>query len=115
MGLLTGTDGNYAPGLVSEAASYTATSGGGGALSGSGAPDNSLGADGNLYVNLLTGDVYSKSSGAWNIVSGGSGGGATSGNGDPNLTVDPAQYVLFVQLDSDPPMEIWASDGVTWT
>jgi hypothetical protein len=36
-------------------------------LSGNGAPDNSLGENGNLYVNLVNGDLYVKHNNAWEL------------------------------------------------
>ncbi|HTC64940.1 MAG TPA: hypothetical protein VK709_19015, partial [Candidatus Saccharimonadales bacterium] len=34
-------------------------------LSGAGVPSPSIGVDGDLYLNTLTGDVYTKTSGSW--------------------------------------------------
>lgn len=48
---------------------------GGDPLVGTGAPANSLGSNGNLYVASDTGAVYSKSGGVWTVLSGGSGSG----------------------------------------
>ena len=35
-------------------------------LNGNGVPADSLGKDGDIYVDLVSGDNYTKSSGAWN-------------------------------------------------
>lgn len=54
------------------------------------------------------------------ICNGGTGGGGgaagvTRGNGSPVGVVNPASFVLYVQLDSSPlPGITWYSDGVTW-
>lgn len=40
---------------------------GGNVLSGNGAPSNSLGENGNLYINLLNGDLYKKYNNAWEL------------------------------------------------
>lgn len=44
-------------------------------LSGSGGPVSSLGANGDGYTNLTTGDFYNKSNGVWVLQSGGGGSG----------------------------------------
>ena len=44
-------------------------------LSGDGAPSSSLGENGELYVDLLTGDLYKKYNNAWALQTGGGGGG----------------------------------------
>lgn len=42
-------------------------------IQGTGAPDNALGQNGNVYVNVTNGDIYTKSGDVWNLVSGGTG------------------------------------------
>lgn len=49
-------------------------------LFGSGAPSNSVGSDGGLYLDTVTNDLYVKSSGVWQPVAGG-GGAVSSVNG----------------------------------
>jgi hypothetical protein len=44
-----------------------AIEGGDDVLSGNGAPSNSLGENGNLYINLLNGDLYKKYNNAWEL------------------------------------------------
>lgn len=48
-------------------------------LSGKGVPSNSLGTNGDLYVNLNNANLYSKANNAWTLVAGGGGGAATWG------------------------------------
>ena len=48
-------------------------------LSGNGVPASSLGDNGNLYVNLINANVYSKANNIWVLISGGSGGLPTWG------------------------------------
>ena len=61
--------------------------GGIGTLSGSGAPDVSLGSDGDVYVDLDTGDLYIKTGGSWTLFSGAPGGSGLSGTVDPEGAV----------------------------
>jgi hypothetical protein len=44
---------------------YSSGGGGGEWLTGAGVPSSSLGADGDMYLNATTGDVYQKVAGAW--------------------------------------------------
>lgn len=55
---------------------------GGAILKGTGAPAASLGADGDLYIETVTRDVYQKAGGAWTIITNLSGGPAGP-KGDP--------------------------------
>jgi len=55
--------------------------------SGDGAPSDADGSDGMYYLDLISGDVYFKSNGTWNLFTGGSGGGFTVGVVDPNGAV----------------------------
>jgi hypothetical protein len=48
-------------------------------LSGKGVPSNSLGTNGDLYVNLNNANLYSKANNAWTLVAGEGGGAATWG------------------------------------
>jgi hypothetical protein len=56
-------------------------------LSGSGAPDSSLGSDGDYYLDFANNDIYKKASGAWlketNIAAGANGATWLSGSGAP--------------------------------
>lgn len=75
-------------------------------LSGSGAPDNSTGSDGNLYVDLDTGDIYEKISGAWTLFSGGGSGTQEvyGGADDPEGAVSadgPAIYLRSADVNGD--------------
>jgi Collagen triple helix repeat (20 copies) len=61
---------------------------GGAILKGTGAPAASLGADGDLYIDTVSRDVYQKSGGTWSVITNLSGGppgpkGDTGAKGDP--------------------------------
>jgi hypothetical protein len=61
---------------------------GGAILKGTGAPAVSLGADGDLYIDTVSRDVYQKAGGAWTVITNLSGGppgakGDTGAKGDP--------------------------------
>lgn len=67
--------------------------------SGEGAPSNSLGTNGDLYVNVDTGDIYAKENNVWALQSGGGGGGVQQlfqGNSDPvSAPTDPSKPAIF--------------------
>ena len=52
----------------------------------SGVPDAATGEDGDIGINTINSDVYSKANGVWTLIvgGGGSGGGFTVGVVDPN-------------------------------
>lgn len=61
-------------------------------LNGTGAPGVDTGKNGDLYLDLSTGDVYQKSNGVW-VAIGGGGGGVTCGNyagAEPSFTPSSA-------------------------
>jgi len=62
---------------------------------GDGAPDDTLGQDGDVYVDESIGDIYAKQNDVWSIVAGPSaGGGAIApGSGSPQgvVTASPGQ------------------------
>ena len=71
----------------------------GGNLSGVGVPSNSLGKDGDLYVNTSNGNVYSKSGGTWSLATGGvgpAGGSGLSGAVDPNGSATASPGTTYV-------------------
>lgn len=53
---------------------------GGKVLSGEGVPSSLLGANGDVYVNLLNGDFYDKANDSWSFISGGGGGPVSWGS-----------------------------------
>lgn len=53
--------------------------GGGEWFTGAGAPSNSLGADGDLYLDSVLGDVYQNASGTWSVVANIKGQGVPAG------------------------------------
>ena len=69
---------------------------------GSGVPDNSLGGDGDMYLNTANGDTYNKVTGAWVFVStivgapGADGSVWYTGHGYPTGYLDPQDYYLDV-------------------
>jgi hypothetical protein len=84
-------------------------------LSGSGAPDSSLGSDGDYYLDFANNDIYKKASGAWvketNIAAGANGATWLSGLGAPtsDLGSDGDYY-----LDTNN-SEIYNKVSGTWT
>lgn len=106
--------GNYYPNLN---AGPGTSSGSAMVLSGTGAPSDSNGSDGYLYVDLSSGDIYSKSNGVWTLFSGG--GAATpelfAGAADPEGSVTatgPAFYIRDADVNGD--RRIYAKpDGVS--
>jgi hypothetical protein len=71
----------------------------GGNLSGAGVPDNSLGNNGDIYVNTINGDVYSKSGGTWTLATGGvgpAGGSGLVGAVDPEGAVVATAGTTYV-------------------
>lgn len=106
--------GNYVPGLTHP---DPADLGGGSVLFGYGAPDNSLGMNGDLYVNKSNGDIYSKNNDAWELQGGG---GASVSNtistGSPIGVATPTAIGQFY-TDTDGPT-VWQAIGLTnadWT
>ena len=81
----------------------------GGVLSGNGAPDNSLGENGNLYVDLLTGDFYVKHSNSWELQAGG-GGGVVSVNGETGIVVLDKADIGLDQVDNTSDLDKPISD-----
>ena len=85
--------GNYICDIWPVAVSPLPASMGGGS-SGSGAPSNSDGQDGDTYVNTLDGQIWTKTSGVWAIhpgtpgPAGGSGTYGTFSNPNGNVTAD---------------------------
>jgi hypothetical protein len=68
-------------------------------LSGAGVPDNSLGNNGDVYVNTINGDIYTKSGGTWAITTGGTGpagGSGAVGAVDPEGVVTAAAGTTYV-------------------
>lgn len=87
----------------------------GGVLTGTGAPSNSLGSNGNLYVNLSNGSVYSKSSGSWAVLAGGGAGVSNLlGIGSPVGVVTPDALGQFYTDRTTPGQPIvWQATGLT--
>ncbi len=56
-------------------------------LQGSGPPNNDNGDNGDIYVDLSTGDIYQKTGDVWNIVQGAAGGSGEIGSGSPEGVV----------------------------
>ena len=83
-----------------------------GLLSGAGVPAAGLGSNGNLYVDTTNGDVYSKSGGAWSLVTGGTGTNNQSGVGSP-VGVAVPDYVGQYYAQLGPPVAVWVSTGLT--
>lgn len=81
--------GNWVPPILDELDPEPPT--GGEPLSGSGAPSDAIGNDGQLYVDEDTGDLYTKSGGTWILYSGSGGAGGLVGVVDPEgvVTADP--------------------------
>jgi hypothetical protein len=93
-------------GVVSLLCDISAGGGGGGGsgwLIGEGAPDSGSGSDGDFYLNTLTGDVYSKSSGSWSIVGRifGPGGDALGGQIYDFLAVISKETDTYLTQNSD--------------
>lgn len=78
--------------VIPDAPPGEGTGNGRGLLTGTGAPDDANGANGNIYVDISTGDIYTKSGDTWTIVSGGSGAVQVISGAfdDPNGNVTPA-------------------------
>ena len=85
--------------------------------SGDGAPSDADGSDGMYYLDLITGDVYFKSNGTWNLFTGGGSGTLCilGTDPDPNLTqarppgtiyVDTALKTLWVK-ESGAGLTVW--------
>lgn len=75
----------------------------GGNLYGAGVPDNSLGDNGNVYVNTINGDIYSKAGDVWTVATGGTGpagGSGESGSGTPEGAVAAAVGTTYVDVDT---------------
>lgn len=88
--------GNYVVGLTQEP--YTPGNSTRGGLHGVGPPDNSLGNNGQLYVDDDTGDLYVKVNNAWTLVQGAPGGPGEIGVGSPEGVVTAAPGTTY--LDS---------------
>jgi hypothetical protein len=76
--------------------------------SGVGAPSNADGNNGDIYVNLINGDIYSKSGDTWTIATGGTGpagGSGAAGSGSPEGVVTAAAGTTYV--DANPPYDVW--------
>ena len=76
--------------------------------SGVGAPSDSLGNNGDVYVNLTNGAIYSKAGDTWIISTGGGGGGqlvAYADGTDPSAIAQPA--------DPTQPAFAYATGGTT--
>ena len=107
--------GNYVAGLDPLPTAAAGSGGVGTVRWGSGAPDAGLGNNGDLYVNLSTGDVYEKSGDTWAVVTGGGGGvNNLSGSGSP-VGVETPDYVGQLYTDTDTPSNVWVSLGLTDT
>lgn len=93
-------NGYYYPRFVDNAQPAAAS---GAVLQGDGVPDNSLGANGNVYVNISNGDIYTKSGGVWEIVSPGTG-TPESGSGSPEGVLASPEGTLYTdKADPDNP------------
>lgn len=89
----------------------------GSVLYGTGAPSNSFGNNGDIYVNVTTGGVYSKSGDIWIVTTGGGSGVVNKvGHGSPVGAVTPdAAGQFYTDLDAP---ALWQSTGLTtsdWT
>ena len=89
--MATGT--NYVPGLVGPAP--TTIFAGGDLHSGSGAPSDSLGSNGDAYIDSASGSLYTKSGGVWSAVSTGTGSANMSGVGSPIGVVIPTAINIW--------------------
>ncbi len=77
------------------------------------APDDSLGSDGDMAVDINTGDVYKKANGTWTLQAGGGGGDNNqSGSGSP-VGVKTPDYVGQGYTDTDAPYHEWFAIGLT--
>lgn len=102
------TDGGEFTGNVTSTGSMSPGNGssiGGAIWSGSGAPSNSLGADGDLYQRTDSPGLYQKSSGTWSTFASGSGDAITS----PNSTITVGGTSTATTLD------INLANANTWT
>lgn len=99
--MLSDSYGNYRPGLEpgpTIGGSY------GRLRHGEGPPDDSLGNNGDIYVDLSTGDVYQKTSSSYTIITGGGGGGPAGVFGstvanDPNGVQSATGRAVFIGAD----------------
>lgn len=81
-------------------------------LTGVGAPNDSDGSNGDIYVNITNGDSYTKSGDTWNIAGGGGGTNNKNGAGTPVGTATP-DYVGQTYIDTNTPHFFWVSTGLT--
>lgn len=75
-------------------------------LQGEGVPDDANGNNGDIYIDLSTGDVYQKTSNTWTIVTGGGGGGSQEvfrGTGDPSGVQSATGAAIYLRTNG----EIW--------
>lgn len=87
--------GNWVSGIT-PAPTGTLPSGISGALTGDGPPDNGVGSNGQTYIDLSTGDFYTKAGDVWNLVAGGGSGGGLVGVVDPEGVVTAATGTSYV-------------------
>lgn len=106
--------GNWAPTINQEDWIPGNSTSGGGVLSGAGVPDNAEGDNGNIYVNLTNGDVYSKSGDVWILQGAGASGSNLLGVVDPNGAVTPDAVGQFYTNTAAVPLpQLWQAEGLT--
>lgn len=98
----------YTAGLLGPEPSHIGTSS---ALSGAGAPSNSLGTNGDIYVNTSTGDIYTKAGDVWIIFAASGSSNNTSGSGSPVGVVTPGAVNQFYRDTTTP--GLWQATGLT--
>lgn len=79
---------------------------------GSGAPAAALGADGDLYLDTVSGNVYQNTAGTWAVISTVSGAGATwlTGRGSPSASLGN-NGDFYLQTNNG---AIWTKTGGAW-
>jgi len=89
---------DYVPGL--KGPDPTTLFAGGDLHSGSGAPSDSLGSNGDVYVDRDSGTAYTKSGGVWSLVTGG-GASGLAGVGSPEGAQVGSPGQTYVATDSN--------------
>ena len=94
----------------------------GGTIVGHGAPDNSVGNDGQYYFDQDSAILYFKNGGVWSVVSGSTtvtgGGGTTSGAVEPEGVATAVPGTIYTNTTDVPPtiwVKITGSGNTGWT
>lgn len=81
---------------------------------GTGVPDDADGENGDVYVNLTNGNVYSKSNNVWVLAAGAGSVPNLTGSGSPVGSVTPGGVGQFyTDTANSPTMSLWQADGLT--